>query len=137
MKTINATKGELVNIINGLFAVQELKGKTFSLTVSKNISILRDTLKDVEEAGKPSPEFLEIAQKVNEIANENKEDAKEQIDKIEEDNKELVEARRSQMDNVEKLMAEESTVDLHVISEEILPENISASQINKLIKIIE
>jgi hypothetical protein len=89
MKTINATKGELVNIINGLFAVQELKGKTFSLTVSKNISILRDTLKDVEEAGKPSPEFLEIAQKVNEIANENKEDAKEQIDKIEEDNKEL------------------------------------------------
>ena len=137
MKKINATKGELVNIINGLFAVQELKGKTFSLTVSKNISILRDTLKDVEEAGKPSPEFLEIAQKVNEIANENKEDAKEQIDKIEEDNKELVEARRSQMDNVEKLMAEESTVDLHVISEEILPENISASQINKLIKIIE
>ena len=137
MKTINATKGELVNIINGLFAVQELKGKTFSLTVSKNISILRDTLKDVEEAGKPSPEFLEVAQKVNEIANENKEDAKEQIDKLEEENKELVEARRSQMDNVEKLMAEESTVDLHVISEEILPENISASQINKLIKIIE
>ena len=79
MKTINATKGELVNIINGLFAVQELKGKTFSLTVSKNISILRDTLKDVEEAGKPSPEFLEIAQKVNEIAHENSEDSESRI----------------------------------------------------------
>ena len=137
MKTINATKGELVNIINGLFAVQELKGKTFSLTVSKNISILRDTLKDVEEAGKPSPEFLEIAQKVNEIANENKEDAKAQIDKLEEENKELVEARREQMDGVETLMKEETSVDLHVLSEDILPEEISASQINKIIKIIE
>ena len=137
MKTINATKGELVNIINGLFAVQELKGKTFGLTVSKNISILRDTLKDVEEAGKPSPEFLEIAQKVNEIANENKEDAKTQIDKLEEENKELVEARREQMAGVETLMKEETSVDLHILSEDILPEEISASQINKIIKIIE
>ena len=31
--TINTTKGELVNTINGLFAVQELKGKKFSLVV--------------------------------------------------------------------------------------------------------
>ena len=37
MTTINATKGEFVNLINGLFAVSELKGKDFSLTVSENI----------------------------------------------------------------------------------------------------
>ena len=42
MKTINATKGELVNLINGLFAVQDLKGKKFSLSVSKNIKILQE-----------------------------------------------------------------------------------------------
>ena len=68
MKTINGTKGELVNIINGLFAVQNLKGKEFSLTVSKNIAILKKELKDLEDAGKPSDEFLKLAEQVNEIA---------------------------------------------------------------------
>ena len=47
MATINATKGEFVNLINGLFAVQDLQGKEFSLLVSKNISIIRDSLKDL------------------------------------------------------------------------------------------
>lgn len=137
MKTINAPKSELVTIINGLFGVQELKGKKFSLIVSKNISILKDALKDLEEAGKPTQEFMVIAEKVNTIANENKEDAKEQIEKLEEENKELVEARRDQMAKVEEMMKEEATVVLHVLSEDLLPADISASQINKLIKIIE
>ena len=74
MTTINATKGELVNIINWLFTVQELKGKKFSLIVSKNIAILKDFLKDLEEAGKPSEEFIVIAEQVNAIANKNEED---------------------------------------------------------------
>tara|TARA_R100000700_G_C3175567_1_gene150428 strand:+ start:2495 stop:2911 length:417 start_codon:yes stop_codon:yes gene_type:complete len=136
-KTINATKGELVTIINGLFGVQELKGKKFSLVVSKNIAILKETLKDLEDAGKPSEEFLKIAQEVNEIATKNEEGAKEKIDKIEEDNKELVEARRTQMDKVEKMMQESAEVELNTIAEDLLPEDISAQQINKIIKIIE
>lgn len=83
MKTINATKGELVNVINGLFSVQELKGKSFSLLVSKNIKILQDALKDIENAGKPSEEFMKLAEKVNSIATDNKEDAKAEIDQLE------------------------------------------------------
>ena len=35
MKKINATKQEFVDLINGLLQVQELKGKKFSLLVSK------------------------------------------------------------------------------------------------------
>ena len=68
MKTITETKGELVNIINGLYGVQSLKGKKFSLLVSKNISILVETLKDLEKAGKPSDEFIKLAEQVNEIS---------------------------------------------------------------------
>jgi len=136
-KTINATKGELVTIINGLFGVQELKGKAFSLVVSKNIAKLKEALKELEDAGKPSAEFMAIAEKVNAIANENKEDAKEQIDKLEEENKELVDARRDQMAKVEEMMKEEIEVELNIISEDLLPEDISAQQINKIIKIIE
>ena len=137
MKTITGTKGELVTIINGLFGVQDLKGKKFSLIVSKNINILKDTLKELEEAGKPTKEFMAIAEKVNAIANENKDNAKEEIEKIENDNKKIVEARRKQMAKVEEIMKEDATVDLHVIEEQTLPADISASEINKIIKIIE
>jgi|TARA_R100000988_G_scaffold4736_2_gene3059 predicted peroxiredoxin len=137
MKTINATKGELVNVINGLFSVQELKGKSFSLLVSKNIKILQDALKDIENAGKPSEEFMKLAEKVNSIATDNKEDAKAEIDQLEKDNKELVDARRKQMENAQKMMEDEISVDLHIISEDILPEEVTAQQISKMLKIIE
>ena len=136
-KTIKATKGELVNVINGLFAVQELKGKKFSLVVSKNIAILQETLKEVEDAGKPSEEFMVLATQVNEIANKNEEDAKEQIDTIEKENQELVASRRAQMDKVTEMMKEEVSVDLYTLSEDILPEEVTAQQITKIIKIIE
>tara|TARA_R110002167_G_scaffold129958_3_gene313221 strand:- start:1266 stop:1712 length:447 start_codon:yes stop_codon:yes gene_type:complete len=139
MKTITDTKGELVNIINGLYGVQALKGKKFSLTVSKNISILTEALKDIEKAGTPSEEFMKLAEQVNEISTtaENEEEAKKQIDKLEEENSKLVESRKSQMEKVQTMMGEEASVELHIISEDILPEDITAQQLNKMIKIIE
>ena len=45
---------EFGDLINGLFAAQEVEGKDFALTISKNISILREELKDVEEKAQPS-----------------------------------------------------------------------------------
>ena len=137
MKTINATKGEFVNLINGLFAVQDLQGKEFSLLVSKNISIIRDSLKDLEEAGQPSEEFMVLARQVNEISNENAEDAKERIDKLEEENKKLVESRKAQMDNVAEMMKASMDIELNIIPEDLLPEAITAKQINNIEKIIE
>ena len=135
-KTINATKGEFVNLINGLFQVQDLKGKEFSLSVGKNISIIRDSLKDLEEAGKPSEEFMELANTVNNLANENKEDSKEQIESLEKENEELVKSRREQMDSVTKMMEDSIEIELHTLIEECLPEDITAKQINSIIKII-
>ena len=137
MATINATKGEFVNLINGLFAVQDLQGKEFSLLVSKNISIIRDSLKDLEEAGQPSEEFMTLAREVNEISNENAEDSKERIDKLEADNKKLVEARKTQMDKVGEMMKKAIDIELNMITETLLPEAITAKQINNIEKIIK
>ena len=137
MKTITGTKQEFITIINGLFSVQELKGKEFSLVVSKNIKILREALKDLEEAGKPSEEFMQLATRVNAIAEANKEGAKEEIEQIEKDNQELVDSRRAQMDALTESMKEEITIDLNIISEALLPEEITAKQINMIIKITE
>ena len=137
MKTINATKGELVNLINGLFAVQDLKGKKFSLSVSKNIKILQEELKDLETAGKPTKEFLELADTVNIIANEGAEDSQAKILALEEDNKELVESRRKQLEDVTTMMEESTSVKLETILESVLPEDITAKQINNIEKIIK
>jgi len=137
MKTINATKQEFVDIINGLFAVQDLQGKEFSLLVSKNIHILQKNLKDIQEAGKPSEEFLNLAQQVNEIANLNEDNSKEQIDALEKENKELVESRKEQMDKVADLLKANIELTLHILPEAVLPEEVTAKQINSIITIIE
>tara|TARA_R100001530_G_scaffold121138_1_gene88520 strand:- start:268 stop:681 length:414 start_codon:yes stop_codon:yes gene_type:complete len=137
MTTIKATKGDFVQLINGLFAVQNLKGKDFSLTISKNIVKLKDALAELEEAGKPSEEFMVLAAEVNTIVNSNKEDSKEVIAKLEEENKELVKARQTQMDEVTELMKEELELELEELKEDSLPEEITAQQINSLIKIIK
>jgi hypothetical protein len=125
MTTITATKGELVNLINGLFQV------------SKNLKILKDELQDLEDMGKPSEEFMALAAQVNEIANGGAEDSKEVIDNLEKENEVLVTARREQMDKITVLMEEEVSVSLNTLTESTLPEDISAAQINNIIKIIE
>ena len=137
MKTINATKQEFVDLINGLFQVQELKGKEFSLLVSKNINILQKNLKDIQEAGTPSEKFLELAQQVNAIANANAEDSQEKIDKLESENKELVESRKNQMAKVSEMLKKDMELELHVLPESVLPEDVTAKQINTIINIIE
>ena len=138
MKTIKGTKQELVDIFNGLFLVQELPGKKFSLVVSKNIATIQEALKDVEEVGKPSKEFMVIAEQVNKIASSlPEEDAKKQIDELEKENEDLIKARREQMSKIEEMMLDSVEVELQIISEEVLPETITAQQINKIIKIIE
>ena len=137
MKTINATKQEFVDLINGLFQVHELNGKEFSLLVSKNINILQKNLKDIQEAGTPSEEFLQLAQKVNEIANANAEGSQEEIDKLEKENTELVEGRKTQMAKVTDILKEELELELHILSEDLLPEEVTAKQINSIINIIE
>ena len=136
MTTINATKGEFVNLINGLFQVQELKGKKFGLVVSKNITILKEDLKHLEDLGKPSEEFMELATKVNQISQENPENAKEVIDKLEKENEVLVKARREQLAKVTELMKDKIYIKLNTISEESLPEEITAQQINNIERII-
>ena len=137
MTIINGTKQEFVDLINGLFAAQEVEGKDFALTISKNISILREELKDVEEKAQPSEEFLKIARKVNKIAQDDKEGAEEKIAQLEKDNEEIVTSRRLQLANIQLSLKDEISVELYMLSKDILPENITAKQINQLEKLIE
>ena len=126
--------GEFVELFNGLTAVQSLKGVKFGLLVSKNIRTIQEELKDLEEASKPTKEFIELSQKVQVLMN-NKDD--EAITKLEEENKELVDARKAQLEEIDKLLLEETEIELHGIPDDCLPTDITGKQIINIDKIIE
>ena len=78
---VKMKNGEFVELFNGLTAVQQLKGVKFGLLVSKNIRVIQEELKDIEEASKPSEEFLELSQKMQVLMNKKDDEA---IAKLEE-----------------------------------------------------
>lgn len=126
--------GEFVELFNGLTSVQKLKGVKLGLLVSKNIRIIQEELKDIEEASKPSDDFLELSQKVQILMNQDK---KDEIADLEKENAELVQSRKDQLEEVDKLLLEETEIELHAIPEDCLPTDITGEQIINIDKIIE
>lgn len=137
MTKINATKDEFAKLYNGLVSVKELKGKRFALLASKNMSIIRDALQHIEDLNTPSEEFVEVAQKITALVQENKEGAEQKVKDIEEANAEIIQSRKDQLAKVTEALKEDIELELHKISEDILPESINTEQVNNIIKIIE
>ena len=59
------------------------------------------------------------------------------VSDLEKENKELVDIRQKQMDKLNKMMDEEMEMELYLISEEKLPEDITAKQITNIDKILK
>ena len=137
MTTINATKDDFAKLYNGLVEVKDLKSKKFALAASKNMQIIKGALEHIEELNKPSEEFIELAQKITAIAKENNESSEQQVKDLEESNANLIQERKDQLDLVRETLKENLELELHFVSEEILPDEINAEQINNIIKIIE
>jgi hypothetical protein len=135
MTQVELKNGEFVELINGLFSVQGLKGVKFGLLVSKNIRILQNELDYLEAAAKPSEEFVELSVKVNQLISEGSK--AEDVQKLEDENVDLVELRRTQMSELEELLDETTKIDLHTIPEDCLPGDISGEQITNIDKIIK
>jgi ribosomal protein L11 len=139
MEFTKHTNRELADLMQGLMAVKDLKGVRFSLQVTKNINLIKSELEHIEEAAKPSEEFLEIAKLVQVIEGSGKtdEEKKEEVAKLEEKNADLVADRKKQIDEFNNMLEDEIEVSLFKISEKHLPEDITAQQlmgINQLIK---
>jgi len=134
MTKVELQNGQFVDLINGLFAVQNLKGVKFGLLVSKNIRVLQDELDHLEEAARPSHEFVELSTKVNALMAEDKAD---EVKNLEEKNAKLVEARKTQLTELEELLKEDTKISLYSIPEDCLPEDITGEQIINIDKIIE
>jgi glycerate-2-kinase len=132
-KKLKTTCGELVDLMNGHFGVQDVPGKDFALIISRNMHKLQDSLAHVEKTGKPSEEFMKFAQEMNRLQQSNE---KEALEKLEQTNANLIAERKLQMEKVQDLLKEDGEVELEIISKNLLPANITAKQLNNLEKII-
>jgi hypothetical protein len=130
---IKMKNGEFVELFNGLAAVQQLKGVKFGLLVSKNVRIIQEELNFLEEASKPTQEFIDLSVKINQLMNEKKQD---EVKTLEDENAKLIQERKDQLAEVDKLMGEEVEIELLPIPESCLPADISGEQIINIDKII-
>jgi hypothetical protein len=134
MKKFNLTNRQLLNLYKGLEAVKDMKGSRFAVLVGKNMKELKFILDPIEKAAIPTPEFQELSVKVHELL---KDEKSEEIEALEEENKELIDARKQQMDEINDLLDASAEVSLHPIKEEQLPEEITGEQVEHLLEIIE
>jgi hypothetical protein len=142
MQTLKAKKGVQVKLTNKQFleifhTLQETRtarGVKYALIVISNSEAISAHLKELDEAAKPSEEFIELSVKARELIQEEK---FEELEQLEQANKEVVEARKAAMDEINAKMLEEATLELKMIPEEFLPSDITAEQLEKLMPIIQ
>ena len=79
-KKLTTTHGELVDLMNRLFNVQDLKGKGFALKVSENMGKLQTALSEIEKVGKPTEEFMKFAKDVQVLQQGNDADAVKKLE---------------------------------------------------------
>ena len=131
MLALKTKNREYVDLINGLFNVQDLQGVRFGLAVSKNIRILQNELKDLEDASVASTEFMVLAEKVKGCNGD-----KEALTALEEAHVDLIKEREDQLLEVNSMMEDEAEITLHPISIAVLPEQITASQITNIDRLL-
>lgn len=118
---------EVVDILQALYAVQEIGDLEFAKRVSKSTLSIEKVLKPLDDTMRPSKEFEELARLVNKVR-----DDEEAVKKLEEEHKEVVEERLKQIDTVEVILQDFVDVELTYIEEDILPKDINAKQLKGL-----
>lgn len=138
MTKIKATNRELLNLLHSLYAVSDLKGLKFAIGVSKNIDRLKRDLLYIDKASAPTEEFQKLLDQVRviESSEEDKDKVVKEIAKLEKKNQKLIDERKAQLQDVDSILDDESEIELVSISEEILPEGITAKQLGGIIKLI-
>ena len=129
MKKIKAKNGEWVNLSNHLPKLTQIEGKEFATAVADNILILKNSLGHLEGVLAATPEFREVAQKMAPYENKTDKKSLAAVKKLQKEYKEVIEARQTQIENVNRLLEEEIEIEVEPITKEIYPDNITAEQI--------
>jgi flagellar motor component MotA len=134
MTYLKAPNKDFVELLKGLEAVRDVKGTRFAFLVAKNIKEISYSLRQLEETATPTQEFQKVAAQAHALAES--EDL-EAMEKLEEDNQPLIEARKAQLKALEDMMDDEREIALDFIKEDQLPADLSTDQLLPLLRIIE
>ena len=99
-----------------------IDGKLHKVCIFKN---------DFSNGNTPHFQAFKVDEKSNEKVSLNT------IYRVLKENKELVESRKNQMAKVSEMLKKDIELELHVLPESVLPEDVTAKQINTIINIIE
>lgn len=134
MTQIKGTNREFLKLLKSLESVKGLKGKVFAILVARNIEFLTNHLQPIEKESIPSIEFQQLSvevQKKIEVEDE------EGVKALEKENEELIEQRKQQLETVERMLNLKSEVKVNLISEDVLPADITADQVYGLLKLLK
>jgi hypothetical protein len=130
---VTATNREFLNIFKTLNETRSTKGVAYAKAVVKNSEVIKSHLDPIEEKAKPSEAFMLLSLEAQKYIQA--EDG-EGLKKFEEEHSEVIEERKKQMEEINSMLDETSTLELKIINEANLPDDLSAEQLQSLIKII-
>jgi hypothetical protein len=122
-----------VDLLNGLYNVQNLPGLKFAQKVLDNIETLEKELAPLNEALRPSEEFEQFALKVRTQAGNDP----KKVEELEAQEPELVNERRMQLEAVQEMLKATTEIKLRTIYSSDLPKEISAAQLKGIRKIVK
>lgn len=131
---ITGTKREFLNIFQVFNETKDVKNVKYAAINVINSRVIRQQLDELEAMATPSQEFIDLSIKAQELIKNEDEDG---LKKLEEENATLVEARKAQLAEVQAKLDEEVTLELKMINEKILPQDLSADQLDTLSKLIQ
>lgn len=136
MKKETYVKRDLVALLQGLMAVENLKGVKFATVANKNKALVIKELKSIEVKAEPSEDFLKLAQEMQQY------DMQKDVDKIkakeaEEQNKVVIDARKIQLEEIDVLLNETSNLNLFKLAESHLPVDITLKQLEGINLIVK
>ena len=134
MQTLKTTNQELLDLLRGLQETKDVKSSRFAVIAARNLKIISKELEHIDKMAFPSTEFQELSVEAQKLIES--EDTKA-LEKLEEENKEIIDRRKSQLEKVNEELQKEVEVQLHTISEDNLPEDISTEQVLKLMLIVK
>jgi hypothetical protein len=130
---VTATNREFLNIFKTLNETRSTKGVAYAKAVVKNSEVIKAHLDPIEEQAKPSEAFMLLSLEAQKYIQA--EDG-EGLKKFEEEHSEVIEERKKQMELVNSKLDETATLELKMVNEAHLPEDLSAEQLEALIKIV-
>jgi hypothetical protein len=131
---VTATNREFLNIFKTLNETRSTKGVAYAKAVVKNSEVIKAHLDPIEEQAKPSEAFMLLSLEAQKYIQA--EDG-EGLKKFEEEHSEVIEERKKQMELVNSKLDETATLELKIVNETNLPEDLSAEQLETLIKIVQ